>query len=208
MGGMRTGTTCAGCHPQIYQNTVVDAGHCNSPGPASWETNWERKYRPHHKEMPRRSWRWADVRQRRRHPECSSGSDSLQKHGHEQSAVPATAASPASTRHAFNRLSLCLEAQHLPYYAPRVLSHGFGGFGSRRVARLLGSGASPGNYDADAPTWLYVGEHRSPATTHASGLSPRPPPRSACRPASREPDRANEMTGLPDRHSRTKPAGT
>jgi hydroxylamine dehydrogenase len=48
-------TTCAGCHPQIYQEHVVDAGHSYGPGPGTLGINWERNIGvPHYKEMPRK----------------------------------------------------------------------------------------------------------------------------------------------------------
>jgi hypothetical protein len=48
-------TTCAGCHPAIYQEHVVDAGHSYGPGPAGIGTNWERNIGvPNYAQMPRK----------------------------------------------------------------------------------------------------------------------------------------------------------
>jgi len=47
-------TTCAGCHYQIYQEHVLDAGHSYGPGPGNLGTNWERNIGvPHYRQMPR-----------------------------------------------------------------------------------------------------------------------------------------------------------
>jgi hydroxylamine dehydrogenase len=48
-------TTCAGCHPQIYREHVLDAGHSYGPGPGELGINWERNIGvPHYKQMPRK----------------------------------------------------------------------------------------------------------------------------------------------------------
>ena len=48
-------TTCAGCHPQIYQEHVLDAGHTYGPGPGDLGINWERNIGvPHYEQMPRK----------------------------------------------------------------------------------------------------------------------------------------------------------
>lgn len=48
-------TTCAGCHPVIYQEHVVDAGHSYGPGPAGIGINWERNIAvPNYEQMPRK----------------------------------------------------------------------------------------------------------------------------------------------------------
>ena len=48
-------TTCAGCHPQIYKEHVLDAGHSYGPGPGDLGINWERNIGvPHYKQMPRK----------------------------------------------------------------------------------------------------------------------------------------------------------
>jgi hydroxylamine dehydrogenase len=47
--------TCANCHPQIYQEAVLDAGHSYGPGPGGLGINWERNIGvPHYREMPRK----------------------------------------------------------------------------------------------------------------------------------------------------------
>jgi len=46
---------CGACHPTIYQEHVLDAGHSYGPGPGKLGTNWERNIGvPHYKEMPRK----------------------------------------------------------------------------------------------------------------------------------------------------------
>ncbi len=46
---------CGGCHPQIYKEHVLDAGHSYGPGPGTLGINWERNIGvPHYKEMPRK----------------------------------------------------------------------------------------------------------------------------------------------------------
>jgi hydroxylamine dehydrogenase len=48
-------TTCGGCHAQIYQEHVVDAGHSYGPGPGTLGINWERNIGvPHYRQMPRK----------------------------------------------------------------------------------------------------------------------------------------------------------
>ncbi len=48
-------TTCAACHPVIYQEHVLDAGHSYGPGPAGIGINWERNIAvPHYEQMPRK----------------------------------------------------------------------------------------------------------------------------------------------------------
>lgn len=48
-------TTCAQCHPVIYQEHVLDAGHSYGPGPGELGTNWERNIGvPHYAQMPRK----------------------------------------------------------------------------------------------------------------------------------------------------------
>ncbi len=48
-------TTCGVCHPQIYKEHVLDAGHSYGPGPGTLGINWERNIgMPHYKEMPRK----------------------------------------------------------------------------------------------------------------------------------------------------------
>jgi hydroxylamine dehydrogenase len=48
-------TTCGTCHPQIYKDHVVDAGHSYGPGPGDLGINWERNIGiPHYKQMPRK----------------------------------------------------------------------------------------------------------------------------------------------------------
>jgi hydroxylamine dehydrogenase len=47
--------TCGGCHLQIYQEHVVDAGHSYGPGPGGLGINWERNIGvPHYRQMPRK----------------------------------------------------------------------------------------------------------------------------------------------------------
>jgi hydroxylamine dehydrogenase len=48
-------TTCAGCHAQIYQEHVLDAGHSYGPGPGDLGINWERNIGvPNYAQMPRK----------------------------------------------------------------------------------------------------------------------------------------------------------
>ncbi|MBI2466946.1 MAG: c-type cytochrome [Candidatus Rokubacteria bacterium] len=48
-------STCGACHPQIYKEHVVDAGHSYGPGPGGLGINWERNIGvPHYKVMPRK----------------------------------------------------------------------------------------------------------------------------------------------------------
>ena len=48
-------TTCAQCHPAIYRDHVVDAGHSYGPGPGDLGINWERNIGvPHYAQMPRK----------------------------------------------------------------------------------------------------------------------------------------------------------
>jgi hydroxylamine dehydrogenase len=48
-------TMCAACHPQIYKEHVLDAGHSYGPGPGGLGINWERNIGvPHYKQMPRK----------------------------------------------------------------------------------------------------------------------------------------------------------
>jgi hypothetical protein len=48
-------TICGGCHGQIYQEHVVNAGHSYGPGPGNLGINWDRNIGvPHYKEMPRK----------------------------------------------------------------------------------------------------------------------------------------------------------
>jgi hydroxylamine dehydrogenase len=48
-------TTCAGCHAQIYQDHVLDAGHSYGPGPGDLGINWERNIGvPNYAQMPRK----------------------------------------------------------------------------------------------------------------------------------------------------------
>ena len=48
-------TECAGCHPAIYQEHVLDAGHSYGPGPAGIGINWDRNVAvPHYDQMPRK----------------------------------------------------------------------------------------------------------------------------------------------------------
>ena len=48
-------TTCAACHPAIYQEHVLDAGHSYGPGPAGIGINWERNIGvPNYRQMPRK----------------------------------------------------------------------------------------------------------------------------------------------------------
>lgn len=48
-------TMCAACHPQIYKDAVLDAGHSYGPGPGGLGINWERNIGvPHYKQMPRK----------------------------------------------------------------------------------------------------------------------------------------------------------
>ena len=48
-------TTCAGCHPAVYQEAVLDAGHSYGPGPGKLGINWERNIGvPHYAQMPRK----------------------------------------------------------------------------------------------------------------------------------------------------------
>jgi hydroxylamine dehydrogenase len=54
-GGRVPETTCAGCHVQIYQEHVLDAGHSYGPGPGELGINWERNIGvPHYRDMPRK----------------------------------------------------------------------------------------------------------------------------------------------------------
>ncbi len=47
-------TTCGACHPQIYRDHVLDAGHSYGPGPGGLGINWERNIGvPHYSQMPR-----------------------------------------------------------------------------------------------------------------------------------------------------------
>src|SRR5262245_43098600 len=46
---------CGACHPAIYQEHVLDAGHSYGPGPGSLGINWERNIGvPHYRQMPRK----------------------------------------------------------------------------------------------------------------------------------------------------------
>ena len=46
---------CGACHPAIYQEHVLDAGHSYGPGPGTLGTNWERNIGvPHYRQMPRK----------------------------------------------------------------------------------------------------------------------------------------------------------
>ncbi len=48
-------TTCGACHPQIFQDHVVDGGHTYGPGPGDLGINWERNISvPHYAQMPRK----------------------------------------------------------------------------------------------------------------------------------------------------------
>jgi hydroxylamine dehydrogenase len=48
-------TTCGSCHPQIFQEHVLDAGHSYGPGPGELGINWERNIGvPHYRQMPRK----------------------------------------------------------------------------------------------------------------------------------------------------------
>jgi hypothetical protein len=48
-------TVCAGCHAQIYQEHVLDAGHSYGPGPGDLGINWERNIGvPNYAQMPRK----------------------------------------------------------------------------------------------------------------------------------------------------------
>jgi hydroxylamine dehydrogenase len=48
-------TACAACHPAIYKEHVLDAGHSYGPGPGALGTNWERNIGvPHYAQMPRK----------------------------------------------------------------------------------------------------------------------------------------------------------
>ncbi len=48
-------TTCGACHPEIYKEHVLDAGHSYGPGPGGLGINWERNIGvPHYKQMPRK----------------------------------------------------------------------------------------------------------------------------------------------------------
>lgn len=46
---------CARCHPVIYKDHVLDAGHSYGPGPGDLGINWERNIGvPHYAQMPRK----------------------------------------------------------------------------------------------------------------------------------------------------------
>ncbi len=48
-------TVCGACHPEIYKEHVLDAGHSYGPGPGNLGINWERNIGvPHYREMPRK----------------------------------------------------------------------------------------------------------------------------------------------------------
>lgn len=48
-------TTCGACHPEIFKEHVLDAGHSYGPGPGNLGINWERNIgMPHYKQMPRK----------------------------------------------------------------------------------------------------------------------------------------------------------
>jgi len=48
-------TTCGACHPEIYKEHVLDAGHSYGPGPGGLGINWERNIGvPHYRQMPRK----------------------------------------------------------------------------------------------------------------------------------------------------------
>jgi cytochrome c551/c552 len=48
-------TQCAACHPAIYQEHVLDAGHSYGPGPPGIGINWDRNIAvPNYRQMPRK----------------------------------------------------------------------------------------------------------------------------------------------------------
>jgi cytochrome c551/c552 len=48
-------SVCGACHPEIYKEHVVDAGHSYGPGPGDLGINWERNVAiPHYRQMPRK----------------------------------------------------------------------------------------------------------------------------------------------------------
>jgi cytochrome c551/c552 len=48
-------TTCGACHPDIYKEHVLDAGHSYGPDPGGLGINWDRNIGvPHYAQMPRK----------------------------------------------------------------------------------------------------------------------------------------------------------
>lgn len=98
-------TTCAGCHPQIYQEHVVDAGHSYGPGPGKLGINWERNIGvPHYKEMPRKVMEMGcdACHAQAGGTDAQYWSDSLQKYVDTSSLPYRNGCIACHTRHAFN----------------------------------------------------------------------------------------------------------
>lgn len=98
-------TTCAGCHPQIYQEHVVDAGHSYGPGPGKLGINWERNIGvPHYKEMPRKVMEMGcdACHAQAGGTDAQFWSDSLQKYVDTSSLPYRNGCIACHTRHAFN----------------------------------------------------------------------------------------------------------
>jgi Seven times multi-haem cytochrome CxxCH/Cytochrome C oxidase, cbb3-type, subunit III len=98
-------TTCAGCHPQIYKEHVLDAGHSYGPGPGGLGINWERNIGvPHYREMPRTVMEMGcdACHAQAGATDQKYWSDSLHKYIDTSSLVYRNGCIACHTRHAFN----------------------------------------------------------------------------------------------------------
>lgn len=98
-------TTCAGRHPQIYQEHVLDAGHSYGPGPGDLGTNWERNIGvPHYREMPRKVMEMGcdPCHAQAGATDAKYWSDSLQQYIDTSSLPYRNGCIACHTRHAFN----------------------------------------------------------------------------------------------------------
>jgi hydroxylamine dehydrogenase len=98
-------TMCAGCHTQIYQEHVLDAGHSYGPGPGKLGINWERNIGvPHYREMPRKVMEMGcdACHAQAGATDQKYWSDSLHKYVDLSSLVYRNGCIACHTRHAFN----------------------------------------------------------------------------------------------------------
>jgi hydroxylamine dehydrogenase len=96
---------CAGCHAQIYQEHVTDAGHSYGPGPGNLGINWERNIGvPHYREMPRKVMEMGcdACHAQAGATDQKYWSDSLQQYVDLSSLVYRNGCIACHTRHAFN----------------------------------------------------------------------------------------------------------
>ncbi len=97
--------TCGVCHPVIYQQHVLDAGHSYGPGPGKLGINWERNIGvPHYKEMPRKVMEMGcdACHAQAGATDAKYWSDQEQKYVDTSSLVYRNGCIACHTRHAFN----------------------------------------------------------------------------------------------------------